>query len=323
MENPLAEISRILRENNDFLVVSHANPDGDAIGSTAAVGHILTALGKQFTLYNASGLPDRYAWASIPGPIVRELPEKLPEWTIVLDCGADHRIGDDLYHRMKETRVVNIDHHLGNANYGEFNWVDHRQPAVGSMIAELAREQGMEMSGPLAECLYLAISTDTGFFTYGTTTPESLELAAEMLRNGLNLADINRNITKQWSLNRLKLWSKAMDGVELFFDGALGMITITTDMFEATGTTRDDTESLVNILRRLTSVRVAAILRQEGPKFWKFSLRSHGTVNVQEMAAQLHGGGHKNASGGIILDNDLLEAKQRLVDIIGQSLGLK
>lgn len=319
MENQRKRISEILKNEDDFLVVAHYNPDGDAIGSTCAMGHILSALGKKYTLYNPSGLPQRYSFVDNPAPIVNELPEVLPKWTIVLDCGAKERIGEALYARIDSTRIIDIDHHLGNGDYGEANWVDVRQPAVGNMMAELAQELEIPLTGGLAECVYLAVATDTGFFTYGSTTPESLELAAHMLRHGLDLPRMNRHITKQWSEERMRLWTEVMSGVELYNDKTIAVGAITDAMFERTGTTSEDTENIINFIRRLKSVRVAAIFRQEGPEEFKFSLRSYGNDNVQEIASRFGGGGHKNASGGTI-NAPLDEAKTLLVDVISDYL---
>lgn len=322
MANPLNRISNIIRENNDFLVASHYNPDGDAIGSICAVGHILTSLGKRFTLYNQSGLPDRYAFAARPSSIVADLPSTLPAWTIVVDCGAKERMGDTLMERLNETSVINIDHHLGNDEFGEVNWVDPKQPAVGTMIAALATELDIPVVGPLAENIYLAVSTDTGFFTYGNTTPESLELTAQMLREGLNTAHMNMLITKQWSEERMRLWTETMNNVELHLNGQVATAAVTKEMFARTGTTSEDTENIINFVRRLKTVRVAAILREEGPDLYKFSLRSYGDDNVQEVAARFGGGGHRNASGGTIAAS-LEKARDMLIKAIGESLGIE
>jgi len=322
MANPAQRISEILKDQNDFLVTSHYNPDGDAIGSTCAVGHILAQLGKRFTLHNPSGLPTRYDHVNLPCPITSSLPETLPKWTIVLDCGAPERMGDQLMARKDETHIINIDHHLGNGDFGNENWVAVKEPAVGSMIALLAKEMNIPLKGPLAECIYLAVATDTGFFTYGTTTPESLELAAEMLRDGLDIARMNMLITKQWSEQRMRLWTEIMSNVELYLDKQVGIASVTKDIFERTGTSSEDTENIINFVRRLRSVRVAAILREEAPDKYKFSLRSYGDDNVQEIAARFGGGGHRNASGGTI-EAPLEDAKGMLVDIIGDSLGIR
>ncbi len=322
MQSPILKISELIRSEDDFLVAAHYNPDGDAIGSTCAMGHMLKTLGKQFTLYNPSGLPDRYDYTPLPAPIVTELPETLPKWTIVLDCGAKERMGDALLERSDETRIIDIDHHLGNGDYGEANWVAVDQPAVGSMMAELAKALNIPITGDLAECIYLAVATDTGFFTYGSTTPESLELAAQMLREGLDLPRINMLITKQWSEPRMRLWTEVMDSVELFANKRIALAAISDEMFQRTGTTSDDTENIINFIRRLKTVDVAAILREEAPNTYKFSLRSYGEDNVQEIAAHFGGGGHRNASGGTI-KAPLDEAKMQLVGIIRDSLGIK
>lgn len=322
MENQLKRISKILTNEDDFLIASHFNPDGDAIGSTCAMGHILKHLGKRFTLFNQSGLPDRYDYAALSGPIETELPQTMPKWTIVLDCGAEDRMGEALMARRDETLIINIDHHLGNSDYGTENWVAVEAPAVGSLMADLARELDIPLTGPLAECIYLAVATDTGFFTYGSTTPESLELAAEMLRGGLDIARMNMIITKQWSEERMRLWTEVMNHVELYMDKQVAITAVTNEMFERTGTTSDDTENIINFVRRLRSVRVAVILREEGVDTYKFSLRSYGDDNVQEIASRFGGGGHRNASGGTI-NAPLEEAKMMLVEVIGGSLGIR
>ena len=322
MASPLKRISDIIRNSDGFLVASHYNPDGDAIGSISAMGHILAALGKQATLYNPSGLPDRYAFADLPSPVADELPETLPPWTIVLDCGAAARMGDALRDRLAETSVINIDHHLGNDEFGEVNWVDPSQPAVGAMVATLAAELDVPVSGPLAENLYLAVATDTGFFTYGNTTPETLELAAQMLRDGLDIAHMNMLITKQWSEERMRLWTEVMGNVQLHLGGLVATTAVTADMFARTGTTAEDTENIINFVRRLKAVRVAAILREEGPDLYKFSLRSYGDDNVQAVAARFGGGGHKNASGGTI-QAPLDEARAMLIRAVGENLGIE
>ncbi|WP_419787592.1 DHH family phosphoesterase [Pseudodesulfovibrio sp.] len=322
MDTPLKKISAILREEDDFMVASHYNPDGDAIGSMCAVGHILKALGKRFFLYNPSGLPSRYDFTPNPAPVQTTLPETMPRWAIVLDCGSAERMGETLMSRLGETKAINIDHHLGNDEFGVENWVDTHQPAVGCMTALLAEALDIPMVGQLAECIYLAVATDTGFFSYGSTTPESLELAARLLRDGLNIADINRTITKQWSEERMHLWTEVMNTVELFRDKQIAVACITKEMFKRTHTGPDDTENIINFIRRLKSVRMAAILREEAPDTYKFSLRSYGEDNVQVVAAEFGGGGHKNASGGSI-NAPLEEAKTRLVEAAATVLELQ
>jgi phosphoesterase RecJ-like protein len=322
MESPIRRIREIILAQDEFLVTSHYSPDGDAIGSICALGHVLKALGKRITLYNPSGLPSRYAFVDEPSPIERELPAALPAWTFVLDCGSNERMGEALAARKAETEFINIDHHLGNDEFGAVNWVDPTQPSVGNMVATLAQALDIPLTGPLAECVYLAVSTDTGFFTYGNTTPESLELTADMLRGGLNVERMNMLINKQWSENRLKLWTEAMGSMETALNGRVASTIVTDEMFRRTGTTPADTENLINFLRRLKTVRVAVILREERGGRCKFSLRSYGDDNVQRVAARFGGGGHKNASGGSI-ECPIGEARNKLIAVIAEELELQ
>lgn len=297
MDNPIREISRIIKNNRSFLVASHVSPDGDAIGSTAAMGFLLRALGKDVILYNPSGLPDRYAWLPLPGPLTAELPAGLPEWTIVLDCGADDRFGNGLGERLVRERTVNIDHHLGNPDFGAVNWVDPTQPAVGAMVARLARELSVPLTGGLAQAVYLAVTTDTGHFTYGNTTPEVLELTAAMLRDGLDLEGVNASIENQWTLGRMELWRRAMGTLSLRPDGLVARAVITQADLAATGTRPEDCEEIINFVRRIKGLRVCAVIRENKAGIWKISLRSRGADDVQKVAASFGGGGHRNAAG--------------------------
>lgn len=315
-------IARILSSEDQFLVASHLNPDGDAHGSTVAMGWLLHALGKRFVLYNVSGAPDHFAWLPSTAPVVRELPDPLPAWVIALDCGAPERLGGELAARLPAGRTILLDHHLGNGGFGAINWVDARQPATGAMVAALAHALDLPLTGPLADAVYLALATDTGFFTYGNTTPECLELVALLMRGGLRHAPLNHRISSRWTLNRMRLLTEVIGTLELFFNGQVAVAAVTQEMFERTGTGVADTDELINFVRLLKGLRVAVLLRQDAADRVKFSLRSFGEDNVQTVAARFGGGGHRNASGGTLLTGDLAGAKRQLVRAVGAGLAL-
>jgi len=321
MPSPVAQIADLIRRTDHFLVASHANPDGDAIGSTVALGHILSALGKDFHLYNPTGLPSQFDWLTLPGPIHDTLAGAEANWIFVLDCGTESRVGPELHKVMGTRPMANVDHHLGNPNFGQFNWVDDSYPAVAAMMADLADELGVPLTGALAEAVYLGIVTDTGFFTFDNTDPRVMELAARLIRLGLKPGYVNAKIRNQWSVSRFRLWGESFATTEMFFGGKVAMAYVTRDMMERTGTTAVDCEEIVNFLRRLRGTRAAGILREEPDGAFKFSLRSTGPDNVQAVAALFDGGGHRNASGGTIADS-LDSAKNRLVKALGEGLGL-
>lgn len=319
MESPVRQIADLIRQNDDFLVAAHVNPDGDAIGSTAALGWIFRLLGKRFTIYNVSELPRSFDWVELPAPLTNTLPSTLPQWTFVIDCGALSRVGEPLEAALVLERTVNIDHHLSNPGFGAVNWVDIKYPAVGAMIGELAELLGLELTGPLGEAVYLAVATDTGFFTYGSTKPETLELTAKLYRQGIQPGVINPKITNQWTPQRLNLLSQVLSTLTMHLDGDMGLVVADLEMQHRTHTNADDCDGLVNFVRSLRGVRVSAILREDEPDYWKFSLRSNGTDDIQGVASLLGGGGHKNAAGGN-LSGSLQEATKILVNSVAQVL---
>ncbi|MBF0481110.1 MAG: bifunctional oligoribonuclease/PAP phosphatase NrnA [Desulfovibrionaceae bacterium] len=297
MPGPPSDVIRAVQNGQRFLVASHYNPDGDAIGATAAMGWLLTALGKQVDLYNRTGLPKTLDWVGLPAALSTAAPRGAYDAAFVLDCGDLERIGPELTAALDPKTIVNIDHHLGNPLFGAVNWIDPAYSSAGEMVADVARELGVPLTGGLAQAVYLSIVTDTGYFSYSNTGPRSLETAAELLRLGLDTAALNASIQNQWSLERIHLWSESLGRATLYCNGQLGLIRIMTADLVRTGTTVEDCEGLINFVARVRGVRVAVSLR-EHPGLVKFSLRSNGAFNVQAIAAEFGGGGHRNAAGG-------------------------
>jgi len=311
-----------LRSGDDFLVAGHANPDGDAIGSTVAMGWLLRSLGKRFALYNASGMPEMFSWLELPGPLHSSLDgiPFTPRLAVILDSGNLRRAGGEIEALAPRLElVVNIDHHMDNPDYGGVNWVDRHFASVGEMIALLSSALGLPLSGPLGEAIYLTLVADTGYFRYDNTRPETMELGAELIRQGLNPGAFSAKYVNQWSLGRLQLWSEVLGQAKLFCNGQLGMLRITREILERTGTSIYDCDGLVDYVRRLRTVLVAAILREEPDGRTKISLRSTGNVNVQSMAARFGGGGHFNAAGASF-DGDLDQAEAAVTELACQAL---
>ncbi len=324
MPDPMAQIRQIIEAGNHFLVASHTNPDGDAMGSQVAMGHVLATLGKDFRLYSASGLPDHFAWLDLPGPVyssLESLEPFVPDWYIVLDCGDPFRIGKELMQAVTPSKIINIDHHVGNPHFGAAAWVDPRHAAVGEMVALLAKNFGIPLTGGLGQAVYLALVADTGHFAYGNTRPETLELAAEIVRLGLDPGQFTAMYQNQWTVSRMRLWSVALGQTRLFCKAKVAVLQVSAEVMEGTGTTSFDCEGLVEFIRRIRGVRVAMLLREDGPRRIKFSLRSHGDDDVQRVALEFGGGGHRNASAGFVIDT--MDAAQTvLLGAISRVLGL-
>ncbi len=320
MSSPMFDIQRVLETGDNFLVSSHENPDGDALGSTVAMGFLLDRLGKNYRLFNGTGIPEHFSWVRLPGTMYNSLEDLdgfTPEWVIVCDCGDPFRMGKELLKAVEPKTIINIDHHVNNPMFGALNWVDTGMAAVGQMIALLVKSMGIPLSGPLGEAVYLAIVSDTGSFCYGNTKPEIMELAAEILRLGLDAGQFNDKYLNQWPYHRIQMWSEVLGKSRLHMDGQVGVVRVPRETMERHGARNEDCEGLVEFMRKVKTVRVAISLREDRKGMVKFSLRSMGDDDVQKVALHFDGGGHRNASGGAIAEG-MDRAEEMLLQAIAR-----
>ena len=300
----IEQMAAWLREHDDFLVVSHAHPDGDALGATLAAAHLLKALGKRAVMYNATGLPEAYDWLELPVPFVSGLAQLdglgfKPAACLALDCGDLARTGDELAKAWQAgafATTASIDHHRDNPLFAEVNWVEVRASATAQLVGKLARFFDFELSGALGEAVYLGIATDTGNFQYDNTSAEILDMAADIVRRGLAVGEFNEHLN-QWTLPRLKAWVELMSLMNTAFDGRLVYVAAEQEFFDRHNLPGTDYSDFSSLLRRIKGTRIGLFIRATGPGKSKASLRSSGLVDVCKAAQALGGGGHRNAAG--------------------------
>ena len=300
------EVLAALKKHDRILITAHANPDGDAVGASVALGWALRTLGKEVLLHNETGFPDYLSWLRLPSPVLRdisELPGK-PGLVVALDSGDAARLGEGIQNLLGEVPVVNIDHHPGNPEYGSAaNWVDPAMSATGEMIGHLAEALELPLEGALAEAGYVALVSDTGSFAYGNTRPSTLRMAARLLEGGLDIAGVRARLDNNWSEGKLRLWGRLMSEARILDGGKLGVTLITRAILDEYGALKEDAEGFVEQLRRIKDVRVALLLREvekDGKSMTRISLRSSGADDVRKVAAQFGGGGHRNAAGATV-----------------------
>ena len=293
------EIIEVLKGQRDIVLATHILPDGDAIGSLLGLGLILRNAGKNIiaTWGGRMEVPAQYAFLAgqemlaAAGDIPRE-----PGLIIALDCGSRERLGS-VEKNFKHAQIsINIDHHRNNSTFGTFNVVQPAYAATAQLVLELGHALNTEFSLDIAENLYTGLVTDTGRFQYSNTDASSFLAAAELIGYGVDPARIFRHIYENSSYERLRLAGLAF--AKTVFDPASGFIytTITKEDFAATGGSVEDTENLIDSLRAVAGVRVAAVLKEtEGGL--RISLRSTGVVDVGLIAGRKGGGGHKLAAG--------------------------
>lgn len=310
-----ARVMEILRSYDQILVSGHINPDGDAIGSSAALVWLLRRMGKQAALYNATGVPEYLSWMPLPGEayrVVARLPFK-PKLLVSLDCADVWCLGKELAGMLPQLASVNVDHHQGNPRFGTlYNWIDPRMAATGQMVAALADAAEVALDGELAACVYVALVTDTGSFSHGNTTADVFRLTARLMDNGLDAVSIRNQLDNQWSMSKIKLWGRLLQQIRLERDDMVGVCTVTMAALAEAGARKEDLEGFVEQIRHIRGVRVALLAREDAPGRCKVSLRSTGSDDVRVTAAQFGGGGHKNAAG-VTLTMSLDETVSTLV----------
>jgi bifunctional oligoribonuclease and PAP phosphatase NrnA len=298
------EVLYELREGEKFLLTTHENPDGDALGSLVAMNLVLRTLGKDTVMFlSAEEFPLPYEYRDLPlGSVSHSLPDDAKERTIVfLDCGNLDRMPVSFLGR-DDAHIVNIDHHHDNTLFGTANLVVDGASCTAEIIWELLPDLGVELTPELAEALYIGLVTDTGKFQYENTTPTSHRMAAMLLECGVDVHGIFRRLYENVPLAKLELLGRVLNRIERHDGGRLTLSYILRSDYEETGADENYSEGVVDHIRALEGTVVAALVREqlkEGREgVMKVSLRaSLDEVDVSVIARKEGGGGHRQAAG--------------------------
>ncbi len=294
---PISSLLELIEERRTFFVTSHCRPDGDAIGSSLGMMHLLEGLGKQVTVGFADPIPHIYR--SLPGAerIVSALPCAPPDATILLECDSLDRSGftqaefDDL----AAPCTINIDHHVSGRPYAHFNWIDVKACAVGAMVYDLAVASGVEITPAMATCLYTAVLTDTGSFTYAGTVASTFALAEHLVQRGADANRIAQDVYFSNSASKFRLLGAALRTLQV--EPPIACAWITLEDMESAGASFEDSEGIVNYLIAIAGIEMAVFLREMPGGQFRLSLRSKQDIDVAAVAEMFGGGGHRNSSG--------------------------
>ncbi|MFN4244250.1 MAG: DHH family phosphoesterase [Tepidisphaerales bacterium] len=309
------------------LLTTHVRPDGDALGSVAALALAYRDAGVPADILLLSRLPNKYAFVlTDAGLRCRDASaEGWPELggydaVVVADTGTFSQL-PGLSERLAAPggggpgSVLVIDHHRTQESWGTMRLVDVSAAATTELLARVLRSWGVALSPPLATALYVGLATDTGWFAFSNTTPSAMRLAADLMEAGVDADAIYRRLFQSEREPRLRLQARVMNSLELRCGGRLAVMTATADDFLATGATVPDTENLINFPLALGSVEMALLVTESPPPeddTVKVSCRSKGAVDVAKFAEQFGGGGHARASG-LKLPGPLEQARERVV----------
>lgn len=291
------EVVAELRRRSAFVMVSHVKPDGDTLGAGLALGLALKPLGKRVAYFQQDAVPRNLRFLPDAELVGRALPPDLPADTLYVFCDMSdwRRAGEHLPPVAREN-MLDIDHHLGNSLFGKLNFVLEDECSTGSVVMHLLRELRVPIDRRIATCILATVMTDTGGFMHSNTTPEALELSAELMRYGADKEEITEEIFLRKRVSGIKLLGCIIDGMCFEHDGRYCYSYVDDAMLARTGADGEDTEDMVNTLLGQDGVDVAALFKAIEGEI-RVSLRSSGRINVQAAAQRLGGGGHFRASG--------------------------
>lgn len=292
----LQDAVRFLRTYDDILLIAHVSPDGDTLGSSFALYGALLELGKHAQVVCEDPVPAIYRFLPFSEQLVPPEQARPAEAVVCVDCADIGRAGrcEPIFRAAKAT--LNIDHHGTNDRYAASNYVQ-KVGATGELIYNVISYMKIPLNKNIASCLYAAITTDTGNFSYSNTTPDTMRIAADLLDTGIDLPFLNRSLFRTVPFHKLKLHALAVSKAQLYEYGRISISTITLADIASCGATNEDTEGIIDSIRDIDSVEVAALLREGEDGLIRVSLRGKTCADVSKIAVQFGGGGHKLAAG--------------------------
>jgi phosphoesterase RecJ-like protein len=302
-QTDLRTIAEAIHEHDRFLVTTHENPDGDALGSLLASKLVLDQLGKDTVIYLAGDtpLPREYGFMELDN-LLRKPPADADQRVLfAVDCANERRLGPDPTVLQRAPLVIDIDHHHDNSRFGQLNYIEPNASSTGEIMRDLIAELGVELTPEIAEALYIAVVTDTGRFQYANTTAKALRLAAELVEAGANVHRVFQGIYENVAFAKLKLIAKALEHAQVFEGGRVIVSHLEREDFDAAGAEEPYSEGIIDYLRAVEGAEIAALIRepptQNGPTR-RVSLRTTTEgIDVSAIARKSGGGGHTMAAG--------------------------
>ena len=289
-----------IEAHGEFLILSHVDPDADAIGSCLALARVIRGLGKSPTVVNDSPLPESLAFLPDSNTVLRpaDVAGRRFDAVFVLDCSSLDRVGAEAARLVAPgVPVANVDHHAANDGFGDPRLVNVEASATAELIHEILESCGLPIDADTAECLYAGVASDTGAFRHPNTTPRALHLAARLVERGARPALTAEALYGRKSEASLKILGMALTSLESRSGGQVAVITLSRDMFERARAKSEDADGIVQFAKALAGTRVGLLVQEVAPGDIRLSFRSDGSVDVNAVAARFGGGGHKQAAG--------------------------
>ena len=306
-----------LKSNDNYLILTHASPDGDTVGSGYGLCYALRSIGKNANVLCSDEFPKRYDYL-----YKSYSPQKFSPETIVAVDVADKKLLGPVLQQYGDYIDLCIDHHLSNALYAKRTLVNPSAAAACQVIYFLLAESGLaKIDCNIAQCLYTGIATDTGCFKYDCTSPETHIAASELMKCGIATAKINRRLFDVKSKARMMVEQFVLGNMEYYLDDQCSIAAVTIETMRSMGLAAEEFEGLAGLTTQLESVQVGIMIRQKDTEKFKISMRSTGDIDVSAICAEFDGGGHAKAAG-CTLEGSLDDIKIKLLSGVAPALGI-
>jgi phosphoesterase RecJ-like protein len=315
----LSQVVELIEKKQKFGITTHIKPDGDGVGSSLGLCWLLRSLGKSAEVLVHGEIP--IAYRSLPGAgEIRDVDSIDAKFDaiFVIECSDLQRPG---IRGLESEFTVNIDHHATSEHFGSINWIDSTASAVGEMIYNLCKAIGGKITREIAECVYMALVTDTGSFHFSNTTDRTLKVASELVKAGVKPAEVSEVVYNNYPWSRIELMRQVLDTVKRDESGQVASLRQTLKMREVAGAVDGDNNGFVNIPLTAREILAVVYMREVGPDEYRVSLRSKGDINVARVAEKYGGGGHRNAAG-LRIEGNWDEREAELVAAVREAVAM-
>lgn len=313
----LSQVVELIENKDAFAITTHFKPDGDGVGSSLGLYWLLRSLGKSADVVVHGEVP--IAYRSLPGADdIRNVSkvDQSYDAVFVIECSDLDRPG---IAGLESQFTVNIDHHTTSEHFGSINWIDSTASAVGEMIYNLCKAIGGRITREIAECVYMALVTDTGSFHFSNTSDRTLKVASELIKAGALPSKIGEAVYNNYPWSRIELMRRVLETVRRDESGRIALMRQTREMGDDSGSVDGDNNGFVNIPLAARDVLAAVYIREVDDNRYRVSLRSKGDIDVAKVAENFGGGGHKNAAG-LPIDGNWEDAESRIVAALAAAI---
>ena len=320
MMNDREKVFNLINNSQNICIAGHKAPDGDCIGSVMALYHFLRPLGKELTLLIDGTIPYNYKQFADEEAIAKTYDNKRFDLLFVLDCSDVERLGkfQDVLQYAKTT--VCIDHHKTNQGFADINIIESTMSSTGELLYDILKLSGQKITKEVATCIYIAILTDTGKFSYSNTSSETHAKTAELIDLGVDIAEMDNIIYNSKPSNVVKAFIDCIKCIELHYNNKLGIAIITQDILKNNSVDMGDIDGVVEFIREIKEVEVSCVLKEYDENNTKVSLRSKNLIDVSNVSVKFGGGGHAKAAG-FEIDDTVDNTKKLMIETFKEFFG--